>query len=142
YDRAGRRRVGHVTSLDIQQLHLPADLVVLSACETAGERVPGEGLLGLAHAFFEAGARVTIASLWRVDDEATWRLMARFSDGLLRRGLPPALAMAEAKRAVRGERKEWNNPYFWAGFVVQGDGFYTKSAAPGFRSRTPAPPAP
>lgn len=143
YDRAGRSIAGYVTALDVRRLSLPADLVVLSACETArGKLLPGEGLLGLSHAFFEAGSRANVVTLWKVDDEATSFLMDSFYEGLLQDRLSPAAALRRAQRALRAApgKKEWSHPYYWAGFLVQGDGFYTKPAEPGFPSRTPSPP--
>ncbi len=106
---------------DIGRLRLPADLVVLSACDTAlGQEVRGEGLIGLTRAFFSAGARRVLVSLWPVDDSATAELMRRFYRGMLRDGLPPAAALAAAQNSLRQE-PGWEAPYYWAGFVLQGD---------------------
>src|SRR6185436_16634553 len=71
-DARGRPRDGFLRLADIQELRLSADLVVLSACQTAlGKDVRGEGLVGLTRAFMLAGAPRVVASLWRVDDEGT-----------------------------------------------------------------------
>ena len=106
---------------DIYNLHLGADLVVLSGCETAlGKEVRGEGLVGLTQGFLYSGARQVVASLWRVEDRATAELMSRFYRGLLVEGRPPAAALREAQLAVRSD-KRWRSPYYWSGFVLQGD---------------------
>jgi tetratricopeptide (TPR) repeat protein len=87
---------------------LDADLVVLSACETAlGKDAGGNGLLGFAHAFLARGARSVVLSRWKVDDTATALLMVRFYENLLGKRkdlsqpLPRAEALAEAKRWLR-----------------------------------------
>jgi hypothetical protein len=61
-----------------------------------------------------------MASLWRVDDDATAELMKHFYRGVLRDGLPPAAALRQAQGRMRAQ-KRWRAPYFWAGFVLQGD---------------------
>jgi CHAT domain-containing protein len=88
---------------------LDADLVVLSACETAlGKQAGGEGFLGFAQPLLAKGARGLVLSLWKVDDKATSLLMARFYQDLLgkrpglEKPLPKAEALAEAKRWLRG----------------------------------------
>ena len=105
-------------------MRLPADLVVLSACDTArGRIVRGEGIVGLTRAFMFAGAPRVICSLWKVDDEATSALMMRFyelwipKDG--KQGLPTAEALREAQAFVRAQPK-WKHPFFWAAWVLWG----------------------
>lgn len=106
---------------DIYSLRLGADLVVLSGCETAlGKEVRGEGLVGLTQGFLHAGARLVVASLWRVEDQATAELMSHFYRSLLLAERPPAAALREAQLAIRGDRR-WRLPYYWSGFVLQGD---------------------
>jgi CHAT domain-containing protein len=105
----------------IYNLKLRADLVVLSACETAlGSEIKGEGLIGLTRGFMYAGTRRVVASLWKVDDVATSELMKRFYRGLLteRRGVAEALRLAQSEMQ-RDAR--WRAPYYWAGFTLQGD---------------------
>ncbi|MFH1501752.1 MAG: CHAT domain-containing tetratricopeptide repeat protein [Candidatus Eisenbacteria bacterium] len=71
----------------VSEWDLGADLVTLSACETAlGREVGGEGYIGLAHAFLQAGARSLLVSLWKVEDRATSLLMTRFYENLTGRG--------------------------------------------------------
>ena len=95
--------------------------MVLSGCETAlGKEVRGEGLVGLTQGFLYAGARQVVASLWRVEDRATAELMSRFYHGLLVEGRTPAAALRLAQLAVRKD-KRWRSPYYWSGFVLQGD---------------------
>ena len=120
-DSRGRARDGFVRLSDVYNLRLAADLVVLSACHTAlGTEVRGEGLVGLTRGFMYAGARRVVASLWAVDDSATAELMSRFYRGLLRDRLPAAAALRAAQREL-ASRPQWAAPYYWAGFVLQGD---------------------
>lgn len=120
-DRRGRPQNGFLRLDEIYNLQLAADLVVLSACQTAlGAEVRGEGLVGLTRGFLYAGARRVVASLWAVDDSATAALMTRFYQGLLRRGLSPGAALRAAQRDI-ARQPQWRAPFFWAGFVVQGD---------------------
>jgi CHAT domain-containing protein/Flp pilus assembly protein TadD len=106
---------------DIYNLRLSAELIVLSACDTAlGKDIKGEGLVGLTHGFMSAGSKSVVASLWKVDDRATAALMAEFYKSMLQDGLTPAAALRSAKQKIRQE-KAWSAPYFWAGFVLQGE---------------------
>ncbi len=136
---------GILTSLDISGIDLRnVDTVVLSACETGlGTTLNGEGALGLQRAFQVAGAKTVVASLWKVDDQATAMLMDAFYENLwtaklgkieslrqaqlkmLREGatwkitsLPRGLAISEAQPKMDGERLP---PYYWAAFVLSGD---------------------
>lgn len=120
-DEKGRPTDGFLQTRDIYKLRLSADLVVLSACQTAlGKEVRGEGLLGLSRGFMYAGAPRVIASLWRVPDRATSELMKRFYRGILSEGLRPAEALRAAQISIRRD-KRWASPYSWAAFVLQGD---------------------
>lgn len=121
-DEHGRRQDGMLGLSDIYNMKLSADLVVLSACRTGlGQDVGGEGLLGLTRGFMYAGAQSVVASLWKVDDRATAALMENFYKGLLRDGLTPAAALRAAKIEMR-KQERWRHPYYWAGFILQGDG--------------------
>lgn len=112
---------GFLYVYEIYRLRLPADLVVLSACETArGREIRGEGVVGLTRAFFHAGARRVLVSLWPVQDQATAELMRTFYKGLFTRGLSPAAALREAQNEVR-RQPGYQDPYYWAGFTLQGD---------------------
>lgn len=112
---------GFVGLQDIYGLRAPVDLVVLSACQTAlGKDVRGEGLLGLTRGFMYAGASSVVASLWKVDDEATGELMRQFYTNMLAKGMTPAAALRAAQNSIR-QRPEWRPPYYWAGFTLQGE---------------------
>ena len=120
-DERGRRQNGFLRLHDIYNLRLDADLVVLSACQTAlGKDIKGEGLIGLTRAFMYAGAPRVVASLWEVNDLATAELMKRFYRGLLQQKLTPAAALRAAQIDLAKDPR-WASPYYWAGFVYQGD---------------------
>ena len=117
----GQPQDGFLRLTDIYNMRLDADLVVLSACQTAlGRQLRGEGLIGLTRGFMYAGAPRVVASLWQVNDAATAELMKKFYRGILTRGLPPAKALHEAQLEMSRESR-WQSPYYWAGFVLQGD---------------------
>ncbi|HEY2294888.1 MAG TPA: CHAT domain-containing protein [Thermoanaerobaculia bacterium] len=121
YDERGRSEDGFLRLNDIYSLHLDADLVVLSACQTAlGKEIRGEGLIGLTRGFMDAGAARVLASLWSVEDRATAELMGSFYRAMLRDKLSPAAALrrAQLKMASSPGRQ---SPYFWAGFSLQGE---------------------
>ncbi len=120
-DSDGKPRDGFLDLQDVYNLTVPADLVVLSACETGlGKEISGEGLVGLTRGFMYAGASRVVASLWSVDDVATAELMAEFYKGMLQAGLPPAAALRRAQLEMR-KRKRWADPYYWAAFTLQGE---------------------
>lgn len=110
---------GPITLDELRALHLPARLVVLSACETGLSRVaPGDELLGLVRAFTLAGADAVLATLWPVDDAACAQVVARFYVAL-RAGAGPARALqqAQAEAAAQGR-----HPFLWAAFTLHGRG--------------------
>jgi CHAT domain-containing protein len=120
-DKNGKPQDGFLQLQDIYNLNLPADLVVLSACETAlGKEINGEGLIGLTRGFMYAGASRVVASLWKVSDVATARLMAYFYSAMEKDGLPPAAALRAAQIQM-WKQKRWSAPYYWAGFQIQGE---------------------
>jgi CHAT domain-containing protein/Flp pilus assembly protein TadD len=120
-NREGREQNGFVGLQDIYSLHAPVELVVLSACSTGlGKDVRGEGLIGLTRGFMYAGASSVVASLWKVDDEATAELMKQFYANMLQHGMPPASALREAQNSIR-HQPQWRSPYYWAAFTLQGD---------------------
>ncbi|HEX5890463.1 MAG TPA: CHAT domain-containing protein [Pyrinomonadaceae bacterium] len=119
-DQNGQAQDGFLRLRDIYTLKLPADLVVLSACSTAlGKDVRGEGLIGITRGFMYAGAAGVVASLWKVDDEATAELMKHFYAALFNKGMPPAAALRDAQLEL-AKHPRWQSPYYWAGFVIQG----------------------
>ncbi len=120
-NEAGEAKDGFLRVHDIYNLKLPAELVVLSACETGlGREYKGEGLVGLTQGFMYAGARRVTVSLWNVNDQATADLMARFYRGMLREKKSPADALRTAQIEMMRLTK-WRSPYFWAPFVMQGE---------------------
>ena len=120
-DEHGGRQNGYLRLPDIYNMRLDADLVVLSACQTAlGKEIRGEGLVGLTRAFFYAGAPRVVASLWEVNDLATAELMKRFYRAMLQEHLRPAAALRAAQSEMSHDPR-WASPYFWAGFVLQGE---------------------
>ncbi len=120
-DEQGKPQDGFLRLHDIYNLNLPADLVVLSACSTGlGKDVRGEGLVGIVRGFMYAGAARVVASLWKVDDEATAELMKRFYQQMLQGGLSPAAALRAAQVGM-WQQKRWHAPYYWAAFQLQGE---------------------
>jgi CHAT domain-containing protein len=120
-DAAGRPQDGFVTMQDVYRLQAPVDLVVLSACRTGlGREVRGEGLIGLTRGFMYAGASSVVASLWKVDDEATAELMKYFYANMLQKGMRPAEALRAAQNTLRQD-PQWASPHYWAGFTLQGE---------------------
>lgn len=121
YDEKGNQRDGFLRLNQIYNLRLSTDLVVLSACSTAlGRDVKGEGLIGLTRGFMYAGAQRVIASLWKVDDEATGELMKIFYRKLLKEEMPASRALHEAQLELQKQTR-WRSPYYWGAFTVQGD---------------------
>ena len=114
---------GRVEAWEIANMTLEANLVVLSACETArGGNGGGEGVVGLSWSLFAAGASTAAVSLWRVDSASTTSLMLAFHESLRQgagAGLAPAEAMRTASRAMLASSR-YRHPFYWAGFVVVG----------------------
>lgn len=105
---------------EINRWKLHAELVVLSACETAaGKLVGGEGNMGLSRAFFEAGAKRVIASFWPVEDSSSAYLMEHFYRFLLLENKSPVDALQQAQQAV-SKVSRWSHPYYWSGMAYFG----------------------
>ncbi|MBS1110456.1 MAG: hypothetical protein H6Q88_2448, partial [Anaeromyxobacteraceae bacterium] len=122
-DETGRVQDGFLRAQDVYALRVTADLVVLSACETAlGKVVRGEGITSLVHAFLHAGAQSVVASKWRVEDAATQELMAEFYRRMLAEGASPASALRDAQISLF-QRRRTRAPFFWAAFEVHGLGY-------------------
>jgi CHAT domain-containing protein len=120
-DEQGRPQNGFLRLYDIYNLKLNADLVVLSACQTAlGKEIKGEGLVGLTRGFMYAGAPRVVASLWRIDDRATADIMKRFYEAMLKDGMRPAAALRAAQISM-SQDKRWHSPHYWAAFTLQGE---------------------
>ena len=107
---------------DLFTMRLPAEMVVLSACETGlGELRRGEGVISLARGFTQAGARSLITTLWRVSDQESADLMRLFYEGLAQ-GLHKDEALRHAKQAYLSTAPSTRaHPFFWAAFVSSGD---------------------
>lgn len=120
-----REEDGWLESWEIARMHLNADVVVLSACETAAGTVyTGEGAIGMTWAFFLAGARSAVASQWNVASASTARLMIRFHRALRSPAPPSPFAKAEALRAAQIallRQPSTAHPFHWAAFVLIGD---------------------
>ncbi len=131
---AGRERDGFVAVEEVLQMQLDANLVVLSACNTArGESVGAEGMQSLARAFVFAGGRSVIASLWTVADAESAELMVGFYRQAFQAGQSPSRALLAAKRAMRRSKRTRGlsgvarvvggpdgieaHPFFWAPFI-------------------------
>jgi CHAT domain-containing protein len=112
---------GRLEAWEILEMNLPAEMVVLSACETArGQARSGEGIVGLAWSLMVAGTRTVVVSQWKVESSSTTDLMTEFYKSLKQN---PALDKSEALRAAalklrRSER--FAHPFYWAGFVEIG----------------------
>jgi CHAT domain-containing protein/Flp pilus assembly protein TadD len=121
-DQRGHDQDGFLRVNDIYNLELPAELVVLSACQTAlGKEIKGEGLIGLTRGFMYAGAVRIVAALWKVNDKASAELMKRFYYEMFGPNqLPPAAALRAAQGWIR-QQKRWGSAYYWAAFVLQGE---------------------
>ncbi|HBB87191.1 MAG TPA: hypothetical protein DC047_06215 [Blastocatellia bacterium] len=121
-DEKGRPQDGYLRLHEIYNLNLPAELVVLSACQTGiGKQVKGEGLIALTRGFMYAGAARVVASLWKVDDAATSELMGEFYKQMFTNKLKPAAALRAAQIKMSSHQKRWQSPYYWAGFFLQGE---------------------
>ncbi|HBB34065.1 MAG TPA: hypothetical protein DC064_20260 [Cyanobacteria bacterium UBA9273] len=121
FDQQGKSQDGFLRLHDIFNLNLPAELVVLSACDTGlGKEVKGEGLIGLTRGFMYAGARRVVVSFWKVNDVATSEVMAKFYQKMLQGGQNPITALREAQLEMWNS-EQWQSPYYWAAFTVQGD---------------------
>jgi CHAT domain-containing protein len=120
-DKKGSARDGYLRMHEIASLHLPAELVTLSACGTGlGRDVRGEGTVGLARAFIHAGARTVVVSLWDVEDESAAELMRLFYSGMLGpRHLHPSAALREAQRTILESGHQ--SASHWGGWLVMGD---------------------
>jgi CHAT domain-containing protein len=120
-DERGKPQDGFLRANDIYNMKLPAVLVVLSACQTGlGKEIKGEGLVGLTRGFMYAGAARVVVSLWNVNDKATADLMTKFYERMLKRGERPAAAL-RAAQVEMWKQKQWQSPYYWAPFTMQGE---------------------
>ena len=116
---------GMLEAREMMDLNLHAEMVVLSACETArGEAVAGEGITGMLWAMFVAGSPTTVASLWRVESASTSELMIEFHrQWLQNRRVHARLSKSSAMRTAALKLialPRYSHPFYWAGFIVAG----------------------
>lgn len=106
---------------DLFNLKIPAELVVLSACETGlGEIKRGEGIVGIGKGFSYAGVKSLVTTLWRVSDNSTANFMPLFYKNL-KKGMPKDEALWNAKKTFIKENRNAGHPFFWSGYVAYGD---------------------
>jgi CHAT domain-containing protein/tetratricopeptide (TPR) repeat protein len=114
---------GSLEAREIMNMHLNADLAVLSACETGNGRIsPGEGVIGMSWAFFVAGTRSMVVSQWRVNSASTSQLMKNFYQTLARQHNRRNKAQALKEASVRlCKDARYRHPFYWASFVLVGN---------------------
>jgi CHAT domain-containing protein len=114
----GSPRFGFLKAQDIARLNVPAELVVLSACDSAaGENLSGEGVMGLSYSFLRAGAMQVISTLWSIDDAKSKDLMIAFYKEWIRNGGNAAAALRQSQLTVMRQSHS-AAPYYWAGFQL------------------------
>ena len=117
----GESQEGFLRSHELFNLKLPAEVVVLSACQTGlGKNIRGEGVVSLTRGFMYAGAPRVVVSLWAVSDWGTTELMRRFYHGMLKEGRRPAAALRAAQISLMND-KRFASPYYWAPFTLHGE---------------------
>ena len=117
----GGRDDGRLEAREMMSMHLGAQLIVLSACQTAaGRPAPGEGIIGMSWALFVAGCPTMVASEWKVEATSTTAMMVAFHRNLVTRGMSPVDALRAAQLDVR---RAYEHPFYWASFVVLGRGW-------------------
>lgn len=120
-DKQGKNIRGYLRLEDLFNLDYPADLIVLSACETGlGKEIQGEGLVGLTRGLMYAGAERLVVSLWQVSDEGTSVFMQEFYKQMLQQGKPANQALRETQLKMWHEEK-WRDPNYWAAFTFLGE---------------------
>lgn len=114
-----------VTLRDVENWNLKnVDLVVLSACQTGVGGILGNGaeILGFGYMMQQAGSLATLASLWRVDDEATQKLMQAFYTQLQSGNISKVEALRQAQISLINDNYKGRHPYYWAAFILIGNG--------------------
>ncbi len=120
-DKQGKDIRGYLRLGDLFNLDYPADLIVLSACETGlGKEIQGEGLVGLTRGLMYAGAERLLVSLWKVDDEGTAAFMQEFYKQMLQDGKSANQAL-RATQLKMWQQEKWRNPNYWAAFTFLGE---------------------
>jgi tetratricopeptide (TPR) repeat protein len=125
--KQGGSEDGLLEAWEIMNLDIKADLVVLSACETARGRVgAGEGMIGLSWAFFVAGCPSSVVSQWKIEAASTTELMIEFHKGLKAKLDNPRSVITKADALRHAQLKlfrsaTYRHPFYWAGFIITGD---------------------
>ncbi|KYC35438.1 hypothetical protein WA1_06320 [Scytonema hofmannii PCC 7110] len=120
-DKQGQDIRGYLRLGDLFNLDYPADLIVLSACETGlGKEIQGEGLVGLTRGLMYAGGERLVVSLWQVDDEGTSVFMQEFYQQMWQSGKPASAAL-RATQLKMWHSDKWRNPNYWAAFTFLGE---------------------
>ena len=120
-DKQGKDIRGYLRLGDLFNLDYPADLIVLSACETGlGKEIQGEGLVGLTRGLMYAGAERLVVSLWQVDDKGTAEFMQEFYKQMLQSGKPANEAL-RATQLKMWLSEKWRHPNYWAAFTFLGE---------------------
>ncbi len=120
-NKDGKQIPGYLRLADLFEQDYPAELIVLSACETGlGKNVSGEGVVGLTRGLMYAGASRVALSLWQVDDKGTSVLMQEFYKQMLQENKTPSEALRAAQRKLWAN-PDWRNPHYWAAFTLQGE---------------------
>ena len=124
--KTDKRQDGMLEAWELMKLDLKAEMVVLSACQTARGRIgAGEGMIGMSWALFVAGSPTVVVSQWKVDSDRTTELMIEFHRNLVRskRGSKQSATKAEALKAASLKllQGRYNHPFYWAGFVLIGN---------------------
>ena len=120
-NREGAEQDGFLWAHEVYNLHLPAEMVVLSGCRTGlGKEIKGEGLVGLTRGFMYAGAQRVLLSLWDIGDEASEELKAHLYKSMLKEHKSPTAALRAAQIEISNDGR-WQAPYYWAAFVLQGE---------------------
>lgn len=120
----GQQIPGYLRLADLFEQDYPAELIVLSACETGlGKNVSGEGLVGLTRGLMYAGAARVALSLWTVDDKGTSVLMQEFYKQMLQENKTPSEALRAAQRKLwsNPDWRSWRSPHYWGAFTLQGE---------------------
>ncbi len=106
---------------ELYGMKIPSEMVVLSACETgSGKLVNGEGVMSLARSLSYAGVQSAVVSLWQIPDKETSEIMISFYENL-KKGMGKDVALAQAKATFIANNPMKNHPYYWAGFIINGN---------------------
>lgn len=116
---ADSKEDGYLQAREIYRMKIPADMIVLSGCRSGtGATIEGEGLMGLSHALFAAGAKIVVSTLWEISDEGAMEFMDSFYKSLRNQTIVNALQSAQLEMI---HSRKWKHSGYWAGFVVIGD---------------------